>query len=39
MTRSRLCDRLLLRRALNELGERAHAEGKTSEIAIYGDAA
>jgi hypothetical protein len=39
MSRSRLFDRLWLQRALTELGERAYAEGKTVEIAIYGDAA
>ena len=39
MTQSRLFDRLSLQSALNELGQRAHAEGKTIEIAIYGGAA
>ncbi len=39
MTQGRLFDRLSLQRALSELGERAHAEGKTIEIAIYGGAA
>ncbi len=39
MTQGRLFDRLSLQGALHELGERAHAEGKTVEIAIYGGAA
>jgi hypothetical protein len=32
-------DRTTLEQALNELGRRAHAEGKTIEIAIYGGSA
>lgn len=39
MSRSRVFDRFSLQRALNELGERAHAEERTVEIAIYGGAA
>jgi len=32
-------DRKVLEQALDELGRRAHAEGKTVEIAIYGGSA
>jgi hypothetical protein len=39
MVQDKLFDRQTLEQALNELGRRAHAEGKTIEIAIYGGSA
>jgi hypothetical protein len=39
MTGAPLFNRASLERALDELGRRAHAEGKTIEIAIYGGSA
>jgi hypothetical protein len=39
MVQDKLFDRQTLEQALNELGRRAHTEGKTIEIAIYGGSA
>jgi hypothetical protein len=39
MARATMFDRQALERALDELGRRAYAEGKTVEIAIYGGSA
>ena len=39
MAQAMMFDRLALEQALDELGRRAHAEGKTVEIAIYGGSA
>ena len=39
MTEPKPFDRETLRRALTELGRRAHAEGKTVEVSIYGGSA
>ena len=39
MARTTMFDRQALEQALEELGRRAYAEGKTVEIAIYGGSA